>query len=187
MTGSLGYSLRSATSVSRPFITGISISSVIRSGFNSGILARAIRPSLATPTTSSDRSSDRVSESSFRITTESSTTRMRMDVINWRTRLNLYPARRQKLGSSVSCLSLDSLASTRVIAAAGADLELLHQVAQLCGGFHQLLRRLLGVGGSARGTLRRLCDTSNVARDLAAAAGGEITSNIAGVAERSED
>ncbi len=84
MTGSLGYSLRTAARVSKPSITGISMSSVTRSGLSCGILARAMCPSLAVATTSSAGSPDKVSESSLRITTESSTTRMRMGAISIR-------------------------------------------------------------------------------------------------------
>jgi len=51
------------------------------------------------------------------------------------------------------------------------DLELLDQAPELCGGFHQLLRRLLGIGRSTRGALRSLGHSRNVARNLTAAMG----------------
>src|SRR5260370_8259645 len=54
----------------------------------------------------------------------------------------------------------------------GAELELLDQLAKLCRRLDQLLRSLLGIGGSARCTLRRLGYARNIAGDLAAALRG---------------
>src|ERR1035441_5881202 len=211
MTGNRGYNLRITASVSRPSMTGISTSRVMRSGLSSGILARAIRPSLAVATTSSSGSPDNVSESTLRVTSESSTTRIRIGAISngvspslSRSRQPGQPAAARRcaeptvfsqfvyaspptvpqglkptslvasvgtplkpcptqnpsrpyrngdkalvagIGGPALCWSCGRAFPATVVA--GADLELLDQLAQLCGRLQQLLRRLLGIGGSA--------------------------------------
>ena len=63
---------------SRPFILGISTSSVITSGFRSRIMSRASYASAAAPTTSMSACSRRMWVSTSRIIRESSTMRTRM-------------------------------------------------------------------------------------------------------------
>jgi hypothetical protein len=75
ITGSRAYWPRIARSVSRPFITGISMSSVTRSGRSCSILAIATRPLGAVPTTRMSGSSPSASVIRRRMTTESSTTK----------------------------------------------------------------------------------------------------------------
>jgi hypothetical protein len=57
-----------------PFISGISMSIVIRSGLSCSSLATAALPLTAVPTTSMPGSSESTSVTIFRTTTESSTT-----------------------------------------------------------------------------------------------------------------
>src|SRR5262249_27776889 len=71
------YVLRSSVKVANPSISGISTSRMTRSGLNCGILARAIRPLAAVPTTSKSGSPASSSDNMRRKTAESSTTRMR--------------------------------------------------------------------------------------------------------------
>jgi hypothetical protein len=65
---------RMARTASMPFISGISMSIVISSGFSASSLATATLPLTAVPTTSMSGSADRTSVTIFRTTTESSTT-----------------------------------------------------------------------------------------------------------------
>ena len=72
--------MRNGISVSSPFITGISMSSVTTSGRSASILASASRPLLAVPTTSQDGSDCTASLTRRRMTAESSVTSTRIRV-----------------------------------------------------------------------------------------------------------
>jgi len=101
ITGSFGRTLRNSFKASKPVMTGISTSSVTRSGSSCAILERAMRPSLAEAITSSSGSADKVSQSNLRITTESSTTRIRMRAIESYSAF-VVRARRRKLRAGPS-------------------------------------------------------------------------------------
>ena len=96
ITGIRGWVFRSSARVWRPSISGISTSSVTRSGWSCGSLASAIFPFAATPTTSTPGSLWRSFFTSSRMTTESSTTRTR-------TFLNGYSCSSPSIKSFSSC------------------------------------------------------------------------------------
>ena len=78
ITGTSDRCLRSARSVASPSITGISMSSVMTSGFTSASKASASSPWRAAPTISSEASLVSATMMARRITDESSTTRTRI-------------------------------------------------------------------------------------------------------------
>ena len=81
ITGRPGRSFFIALRVSRPFITGISMSSITTSGAAIAIFVSATSPLGAAPATSSDGSASMRSDRNLRMTTESSTSRTRFRAI----------------------------------------------------------------------------------------------------------
>src|SRR5579863_5300791 len=141
MIGVWGRILRIPGMVSRPFISGISMSSRMTSGRSVCSLDRARRPLLAQPAIRRSGSLESTSVSTFRTTRESSTIMIWIGGIAV-TAMRIVLGRIRWSEQNGTDYLRGAVPAAPVGSAVAAHPELLDQAAELSGHLRQLVRRL---------------------------------------------